>query len=510
MTSQGVEALNAAIRRSFPLIVGFVLVGIVAVNLFQQIRGPQYEASAQVLTSSTPLSSIITGTQPAFVDAERLQETAVGIAESQEVYEVAARQTDGQFGDADELRAATSVAAEESSDLISFTASDPEREVAIGAVNAVAEGYIDFRSRLSSSQIEKTIESLRTSLESLPAEGTRGGERLQNQLNKLLILQENSADTQLVDSATSADKTSPAPLRDSLIGFSIGLIVALLVAALREAIDTRVRSEGDVEDLLATPVLATVRTLPRRTRMVTYGRHQAAFADSYALLAAQLVKPTQGLDGTVLAVTSAVSREGKTTTAANLAVSAARRGATVVLADFDFRKPAQSDLFGIPEDAPGALRVMSGRASLDDVLWSVSLEGTYPQVSKNGSGPSTDALQGGEFGAVATTGSLHILPAGGETRSAPQQSRMRSLLRDLRLGVDLVILDTPPALLTVEVAELSKLIDTIVVVVRQGKVTQRNLRALRRQAQGWTAEMAGAVMTDAQAEGTKYSYYGER
>jgi Mrp family chromosome partitioning ATPase len=72
--------------------------------------------------------------------------------------------------------------------------------------------------------------------------------------------------------------------------------------------------------------------------------------------------------------------------------------------------------------------------------------------------------------------------------------------------VDLVILDTPPALLTVEVAELSKLIDTVVIVARQGRVSQRNLRALSRQARTWPVDLAGAVMTDVQTEG-EYSYY---
>ena len=72
-----------------------------------------------------------------------------------------------------------------------------------------------------------------------------------------------------------------------------------------------------------------------------------------------------------------------------------------------------------------------------------------------------------------------------------------------------MIIDTPPALLTMEVAELSSMIDTVLVVVRQGRVSQRNLRALGRQARAWPTELAGAVMTDMQTEG-EYSYYGGR
>ncbi len=50
----------------------------------------------------------------------------------------------------------------------------------------------------------------------------------------------------------------------------------------------------------------------------------------------------------MLAVTSAISREGKTTTAANLGVAAARRGANVLVADFDFRKPTLGRAFELP------------------------------------------------------------------------------------------------------------------------------------------------------------------
>ena len=72
-----------------------------------------------------------------------------------------------------------------------------------------------------------------------------------------------------------------------------------------------------------------------------------------------------------------------------------------------------------------------------------------------------------------------------------------------------MILDTPPALLTVEMTELARLIDTVVVVVRQGRVTHRSLRTLQRAARNWPAGIAGAVITDARGLGSDYgTYYG--
>ncbi|HVE68777.1 MAG TPA: hypothetical protein VNB64_09380 [Solirubrobacteraceae bacterium] len=506
MTSGGAEALKAAVRRSLPVIVGLLVLGVVAVNVFTHLAGPKYEASARVLISTTPLSQVITGTEPAFVDPDRVQQTALGIADSPRVYAIAARETGRRFGRAGELRGATAVAAEPNSDLLSFTAHGSEPRRAVGIVNAVASAYIVYRGQLFSAQIRSTIRQIRSQLESLPPDsGQRRG--LQEQLDKLSVLQNlNSGDAQLVQRAGTAAKTSPALIKDTILGFSIGLVIALLVVALREAIDTAVRSEADVEDLLAAPVLASIGRLPRRAKIVAHGRYEPMFGDAYALLAAQLVRPDDR--ALMLAVTSAVDGEGKTTTAANLAVAVARRGKDVLLADFDFRKPMLAQAFGIPPDVPGALEVRAGTATLEQTLWNVSLDGPVPVASLNGSAPQRgDAADG--FDGPAGAGSLRVLPAGiaGAPEPAAHAAWLGSMLRALQARSDVVILDTPPALLTVEMAELSRRIDSVVVVVRQGRVSHGNLRTLGRKVRTWGGEVAGAVITDAPNAARK-SYYG--
>ena len=71
---------------------------------------------------------------------------------------------------------------------------------------------------------------------------------------------------------------------------------------------------------------------------------------------------------------------------------------------------------------------------------------------------------------------------------------------------DILMLDTPPALVTVEMAELSRRVDAVILVVRQGRVSRRSLRALARQTKGWKAQITGAVLTDAPQE-ERHSYY---
>src|SRR5207244_6492654 len=156
----------------------------------------------------------------------------------------------------------------------------------------------------------------------------------------------------------------------------------------------------------------------------------------------------------------------------------------------------------------------NGTARLEDVLWSVTLAGARPRVSKNVALPATAASlsTNGKETDASGDGSLVLLPSGGAIRSqtGTLSQRLGPLLKQLRVRADFIIIDTPPALLTVEMAELSRLIDDVLVVVRQGRVTQRSLRSLSRQARSWPAEVTGAVLTDAPAGEEQYAYYGSR
>jgi Mrp family chromosome partitioning ATPase len=509
MRSRADETLKAAVRRSLPILIGLIVIGVLVSNIVAQARGPKYQATSQVEISSTPLSSIITNTQPPFVDPQMALDTAAALAGSPQVYDLAAKQSNGQLGSAGDIQGATSVSEVPDTDILAFAASDSNAQHAVAIANASATAYIAFRVQLHSATIQETISKLRATLAQLSPGAQH--DQVASELNRAELLQgATSTDATLIQHAVSADKTSPAPAKNSLVGFAIGLVVGLLVIALREAIDSTVRSEGDVEELLAKPVLATVRPLPRRTKMVTYGRHEALFSDTYSLLAAQLAPSKGATQARVLAVTSALAREGKTTTTANLAVSAARRGLDVIVADFDFRKGELSNLFGVPNTSLGALQVLDGSAELDEVLWSVGLNGARPVVHRNGAAPEIDPFA--DQNGTEAAGRLRLLSTGGELspRRASERPVLAPLLRALRSGAQMVVIDTPPALLTAEMTELAELIDLAIVVVRQGYVSRRSLRSLARHAASWPTDIAGAVLTDVRVSPGYGSYYGAK
>jgi Mrp family chromosome partitioning ATPase len=503
----GMEELNAALRRSIWLILALVVVGVVAMNLFKQLSGPEYQATSRVLLSTTDLAGSLAGIQPVYVDPQRKDAAEQNLADSASLFFFAAQQTGGSLGTGQELRAMTTVSV--ANNVVEFAVVSDKSRHATAVANAVADAYPPWRATVSGRAVDAAIAQLRAQIQRDGSTPT-----LQSQLQRLLLLKSlNSGDTLFVEHAGPATKTTPRPVRDSLLGGVIGLIVALLIVGALELFNTSVRSENDVEETLGAPVLATVHSLPRSLRSAVLAGSTARHADEYELLAANIAQTFEDRSGATvyLAVTSAISGEGKTTTAVNLAAALARRGARVVLADFDLRKPSIDKFFAIPHDAPGMQEVLSGAAEINSVLWAVSLNGdgrSRPTGLPTPLSRSTRTpMPGGEHGALA------VLP-GGKVRSGRTAtvgfSRLPELLSDLRQDSDFVIIDTPPALLVAGMAELAQRVDGALVVVRQRSVSRRRLRTLARQARSWRAPVLGAVFNDvAPEDGYGYGgYYG--
>lgn len=531
MNASAADAFKALIRRSLPLVIGLMALGALAVNGVRQIQGPAYSASARVLISSSSLTDTITGTEAPYQDPKRVQATAEALAGSAGVYRIAAR---SGAGSESQLRGNTKVAAIGDDDLLTFTSSSEKSPQAVKMANAVARAYTQYRSQLATNLARSAIGRLRSALAQLP-ETADERPKLQEQLTRLLTLQRlGTNDAVVVDPAESAGRTRPNPTKDTTLGLSLGLVIALVLVALRTAIDTRIRSERDVEDLLGLPVMASIRSLPRGSRMVTYGRHSDMFGDVYGLLAARVTANLSD-DGSVLAITSAVANEGKTTTAANLAVTLARRGARVIFVDADSRKASATSAFTLPPDVAGVLEVLEGRAEIDDVLWAIdpngdTAEAYQPQdvidpelvavgarAETSGSGArrrQSQSRRGRGRGSALDLpsrgeGSLRFLPAGRSSAAAAGVPiAFDRLISNLRRMADIVLIDTPAALLTAQMTELAPTVDGVMIVVRDGQSTQRSLQSLRRQAHGWSTELIGVIITDVPDEDVYGPYTG--
>ena len=236
--------------------------------------------------------------------------------------------------------------------------------------------------------------------------------------------------TQVQSAVPATAPSSPSLPLDAGIGFLAGLLLAAVIAAVREALDTRLRDTEQLQKVAEAPVLGeilddrTARRRPLVSRSKPAGQEVEAFRTLRTNLDFLEIDP--GARSYV--VTSAMPGEGKTVTTANLALALAESGQRVVLVDADLRRPRVADTFGL-DGGVGLTDVIVGRATLGEAL-----------QADGGSG-------------------LHILPSGALPPNPGELlggRKFLALLDELKASYDVVLLDAPPLLAVADASVLAK------------------------------------------------------
>jgi capsular exopolysaccharide synthesis family protein len=190
---------------------------------------------------------------------------------------------------------------------------------------------------------------------------------------------------------------------------------------------------------------ATLPELAPESRLVALTAPDSAAAEQYRVLLQRLLRLSAHRPMRVLAVTSAGRGEGRTTTATNLALTAALEGRATILVEADLRRPALAARLGLAPRA-GLADVLAGRADLAQ--------------------------------AVGRLGPLPLLVAGeGREESALLRGpAAASLLAQLRAAYELVVLDAPPALALSDGDRLAGEADGALLVVRAGATPRQVVR----------------------------------
>ncbi len=182
----------------------------------------------------------------------------------------------------------------------------------------------------------------------------------------------------------------------------------------------------------------------------------------------------------VIAVTSPGPDEGKSTTAANLAVALALSGSRTLLVDGDLRRPLQHRAFGLVQN-PG----------LTDVL----IRSVSPREAAR-----PDVLE-----------SLDLLPSGSIPPNPSEllgSEGMQRLLGELRREYEYIVIDTPPTLPVTDAAVVATAADATILVVRSGMTEEVPMRRAIDQLRRVHARIAGIVLTGiTQRNDYHYSYY---
>lgn len=491
------EYIRVALRRKWVILPAIVIVpvGAFLLSLGQE---PRYEASSSVLINHQNLGLALTQTPGSSVSipAERIAQTQADLAALPQVAERVLRSLGLDDRSATDLIDATRISPKANSDLLSFSVEDGDPELATRLATSYAEEFVEYRREFDTAALRRAREEVRASIDESDDRGERGTAiynslvEKEQQLRTLEALQ--SAPVALVREAGDAAQVQPRPLRNAALGLVLGLVLGGLLGALREALDTRVRSAEEVGERLGLPLLARIPEPPRRLRaadrLVMIEAPGTMEAESLRVLRTNLEFVNLNREARSVMVTSAVEREGKSTTVANLAVGLALARRRVILVDLDLRRPYIDRFFDLGAK-PGLTDVALGHVDLDAALATIPLaeaDSAYPH--RNGSAP----------------GILHVLPSGPIPPDPGEfigSRALQDILMELRERADIVLVDSPPLLHVGDALVLSGIVDGIILVTRLNLVSRTSLREVARIISASPGRPLGYVVTDADGQG---------
>jgi tyrosine-protein kinase len=474
-------------RRAWVIVLCGVVAPVVAYEL--SARQPaQYSSSADVYVNQQDIASALTGIDTYdYSSAALAVDTQATLADVPAVASRALRIAKLHDRSAGDVLGEVSITPDETTNILTFTVVDRSAVTAEVLATSFARAFTVYSNGLSSKPIVRARTALEKTLAGLQEEGRKNTalygslEEKDQQLQTLQSLQTSS--TVLVRPAGLGAQISPHPKRDAALGLILGIMLGFGAAFAMEALDTRVRSTGELsEGLGGLPLLARIPPPTARMRkhnelaIVVQPKHAAAEAFRLLRTNLEFMRLSAGEVRTIL-VTSAVEKEGKSTTAANLAVAEARAGRRVALVDLDLRRPNVHRFFRL-NAADGITDVALGRIDLEQALQHIDLNLGAPDPAAN-----LAKLGNGSWAPVADAGVLDVLVSGplppdpGEFAAS---YRLGQILAQLRASYDTVIIDTPPLLWVGDALTLSSQADALVVVTRLKSMRKAMLRELRR------------------------------
>jgi capsular exopolysaccharide synthesis family protein len=271
------------------------------------------------------------------------------------------------------------------------------------------------------------------------------------------------------------------------VGFVAGLVAAFGLAWLREALDTRIRDADVLAEVTDRPLIGTVGAWSKTAEGVIVARApHSPQAESFRQLRTNLQflqvadesAAPRPAGAEVVAVTSSLAAEGKSTTASNLAASLAETGARVLLVDADLRRPSIAGVLGI-EGGAGLTTVLSGQAGVKEVVQEWGTHGL-------------DVLASGP-----------VPPNPAELLGSPA---MRRLVQELRGSYDYVVVDTAPLLPVTDAAVLSRIVDGTIVVADAGRVRRGQVAQALANLDHVSGRVLGVVLNRVKRDETSYEY----
>lgn len=407
-----------------------------------------------------------------------------------------------------ELADKTSAVTVMNTQLIEITVKDPSPEEAARIANAIAQSFEGRVEELTTGRLQENLqqatsesEALRArqaeieaELEGLDTDANRGDQEAQSQIETLreerTRAQETIADldsvirsinqqlatttspVEVADEARAArEPDSPKPMLMAALGLFLGFLVGSGLAAVLEVGDRKVRPETNIEELTGARLLAVVpmhRAAAKTGGPIVTAQPDAPASETIRLIRAHLETFVRAHPHAVLSLVNAGSSHDANDVFASLAVVAAESGISTTLIDSDLKSARLHTLFGV-ENVGGIANLVNGPSSEGEVgVDGISILPNLCFVSA-GSGSEKSAAIIGSAG-------------------------FRTAIGQFRERADLVMINTPPAVLSSDAISAAVLADGALVVGRYGETRKDDLAALVATVRDCGVEVVGVVM----------------
>ncbi|GAB6155696.1 CpsD/CapB family tyrosine-protein kinase [Desulfosporosinus burensis] len=213
--------------------------------------------------------------------------------------------------------------------------------------------------------------------------------------------------------------------------------------------------------------------------LITFEQIKSPISEAYRTLRTNV--QFTGVDSKTkkIMITSSGPREGKSTTVANLAVSIAQTGKSVLVIDADLRNPTQHKLFKV-----GNFEGLSSFLVQDQGNQDFIKETAIPGVK------------------VLTGGPIPPNPA-----ELVGSQRMKRLIEEVSEQFDVVLIDTPPIIAVTDAAIIAQEVDGVILVLASGEVNKEYAQRAKEQLDKVGAKILGAVLNKADMKTSEYYYY---
>jgi len=278
----------------------------------------------------------------------------------------------------------------------------------------------------------------------------------------------------------------PRTMTNVLLAAVVGAMIAIGAAFLIEYLDDTIKSPDDISRITGLSTLGAIARLKdagAERQLIAWSHTKAPESEAYRTLRTNIQFSSVDKPVRTLIVTSSGPSEGKSTTSANLAIVMAQTGQKVILVDTDLRRPVLHKTFGVPNNAGITTALLhGGQVDLQEYLQPTEIDNL----------------------SIITSGPIPPNPS-----ELLGSQRMKHVIDELSGMADMVIFDTPPALVVTDAAVLGRQVDGVLLVADAGGTREQALAHAVLELRKTGTNILGVAMNrlDSRSRGYYYYYY---